>query len=72
MENKSLAMSLIEEIKLQSKRKDIIIILLISALIGTIVCFLLYMNQFDYSNENTATLETENNGTITTGDIDNG
>lgn len=72
MKEQSLAMTLIDEIKLQSKRKDKLILILIIAWLITIGAFILYINQFDYSSESVATIETDNSGSITTGDIDNG
>lgn len=72
MKEQSLAMTLIDEIRLQSKRKDKLILILIIAWLITIGAFILYINQFDYSSESVATMETDNSGSITTGDIDNG
>lgn len=72
MKEQSLAMTLIDEIRSQSKRKDKLILLLIIAWLTTIGVFILYINQFDYSSESVATMETDNSGSITTGDIDNG
>lgn len=69
MKEESLAMALI-------KSKDKIIIVLVVAWflteILTIGGFLWYINQFDYTDESTATIETDNSGNIITGDIDNG
>lgn len=72
MEEKSLAMTLIDEVKIQSKRKDIIIIILIISLLLSFGGFIWYINQYDYNSESSAVIETENNGSIMTGDIDNG
>lgn len=76
MEEKSLVQTLLDDKNAQSKRKDIIIILLIIVYVITVLSlvggFLWYINQFDYHTENTATFETDNNGNISTGDINNG
>jgi uncharacterized membrane protein YpjA len=71
-DNKSLAMSLIDTLKAQCKRQFIINIIIIICWVGTIGGFIWYINQFDYSTESTATIETENSGEINTGDITNG
>lgn len=73
-EDKSLAMSLIDTLKSQCKRQFIINIVLIICWLGTIGGFIWYINQFDYNttDESTATIETDNDGTINTGDITNG
>ena len=72
MNEKSVAMSLIDTLKAQSKRQFIINIILIICWLGTIGGFIWYINQFDFNTESTATIETENNGEINTGDITNG
>lgn len=71
MEDKSLALTLIDELKAQNKRQHNIIVILIIVIAGIVLGGLMYLNQFDYSND-TATFDTENSGTITTGDITNG
>jgi len=69
MKEQSLAMALI-------KSKDKLIITLVICWLVSIIFivggFLWYINQFDYETESTATFETDNSGTINTGDIDNG
>lgn len=72
MEEQSLAMSLIEVLKAQNKRQFIVLVIIILCWLLTIIGFVGYINQFDYSTESTATFETDNSGTINTGDIDNG
>ena len=49
-----------------------IVICWVISLIITIGGFLWYLNQFEYSGESASIIETENQGNITTGDIDNG
>jgi len=72
MKEQSLAMSLIDTLKAQCKRQFIINIIIIICWLGTIGGFIWYINQFDFNTESTATIETENSGEISTGDITNG
>lgn len=47
MEEKSLALEMLEELKMQSKRKDKIIIILICVIFFMIVGFFVYESQFE-------------------------
>lgn len=72
MKEETLVMSLIETLKAQIKRQFIILLVVIVCWISTIGIFIWYINQFDFTTENTSIMETDNDGNITTGDIDNG
>lgn len=64
MEEKTLALEMLKELKAQSKRKDIIIIILISVIFAMIIGFFIFENQFEtVTEEQTITqeqTETEN------------
>ena len=64
MDEKSLALSLIETLKAQCKRQFITILVVIGCWIATIGVFIWYINQFDYSTEYTSTTDSGGNACI--------
>lgn len=72
MKDNTLVMSLIDTLKAQIKRQFIILLTVIFSWLTTTVIFIWYINQFEYVGESTSIIETDNDGNITTGDIDNG
>lgn len=72
MKEENLVMTLIDTLKAQIKRQFIILLVVILCWISTIGIFIWYINQYDFETESTAIMETDNDGNITTGDIDNG
>lgn len=54
MEKESLALEMLKELKAQSKRKDIIIIILIGVILAMIIGFFIYENQFETVTEEQA------------------
>lgn len=72
MKEENLVMTLIDTLKAQIKRQFIILLVVIMCWISTIGIFIWYINQYDFETESTAIMETDNDGNITTGDIDNG
>lgn len=55
MEKKNLATEMLHELKAQSKRKDIIIIILIGVIFAMIIGFFIFENQFETVSDETAT-----------------
>ena len=55
MEEKSLALEMLQELKAQSKRKDIIIIILIGVILARIISFFIYENNFETVSDETTT-----------------
>lgn len=53
MEKDSLALEMLKELKLQSRRKDIIIIILIAVIFAMIISFFVYENQYETVAEET-------------------
>ena len=72
MKEENLVMTLIDTLKAQIKRQFIILLVVILCWISTIGIFIWYINQFEFTTESTSIMETDNEGNITTGDIDNG
>lgn len=72
MKEENLVITLIDTLKAQIKRQFIILLVVILCWISTIGIFIWYINQYDFETESTAIMETDNDGNITTGDIDNG
>ncbi len=72
MKEENLVMTLINTLKAQIKRQFIILLVVIVCWISTIGIFIWYINQYDFETESTSIMETDNDGNITTGDIDNG
>lgn len=72
MTEQSLAKTLVDTLKIQIKRQFIILLVVIMCWISTIGIFIWYINQFEFTTESTSIMETDNDGNITTGDIDNG
>lgn len=64
MEEKTLALEMLQELKAQSKRKDIIIIILIGVILAMIVGFFIFENQFETVAEQT-TVDGGENGIAT-------
>ena len=54
MEEKTLALEMLKELKAQSKRKDIIIIILIGVILAMIIGFFIFENQFETVTEEQA------------------
>lgn len=54
MEKETLATEMLREIKAQSKRKDIIIIILIGVILAMIIGFFIFENQFETVTEEQA------------------
>ena len=54
MEKETLATEMLREIKAQSKRKDIIIIILICVILAMIIGFFIFENQFETVTEEQA------------------
>lgn len=67
-EDKSLAMTLFEEIKEQNKRLYKIIFALIIIMIAIVYGFIAYLNQFDYGSVEEYTNTTDNGGNACIGD----
>lgn len=66
MEKETLATEMLREIKAQSKRKDIIIIILIGVILAMIIGFFIYENQFEtITEEQTQEAYYNDNSTIT-------
>lgn len=55
MEERSLATEMLQELKAQSKRKDIIIIILIGVILAMIISFFIYENNFETVSDETTT-----------------
>ena len=55
MEEKSLATEMLHELKAQSKRKDIIIVILIGVILAMIISFFIYENNFEAVSDETTT-----------------
>lgn len=55
MEEKTLALEMLKELKAQSKRKDIIIIILIGVILAMIISFFIYENNFKTVSDETTT-----------------
>lgn len=55
MEERSLATEMLQELKAQSKRKDIIIIILIGVILAMIIGFFIFENQFETVSDETTT-----------------
>ena len=55
MEERSLATEMLQELKAQSKRKDIIIIILIGVIFAMIIGFFIFENQFETVSDETTT-----------------
>ena len=55
MEEKSLATEMLHELKAQSKRKDIIIVILIGVILAMIISFFIYENNFETVSDETTT-----------------
>lgn len=53
MENQTLAMEMLKELKANNKRKDIIIVVLILVILAMIIGFFIYENQFEEITEQT-------------------
>ena len=64
MEKGTLATEMLKELKAQSKRKDIIIIILISVIFAMIIGFFIFENQFETVAEQT-TVDGGENGIAT-------
>lgn len=66
MEKDTLALEMMKELKAQSKRKDIIIIILIGVILAMIIGFFIYENQFEtITEEQTQEAYYNDNSTIT-------
>lgn len=66
MEKETLATEMLREIKAQSKRKDIIIIILIGVILAMIISFFIYENQFEVvADTETTTVDGGENGIAT-------
>ena len=66
MEKDTLATEMLREIKAQSKRKDIIIIILIGVILAMIIGFFIYENQFEtVTEEQTQEAYYNDNSTVT-------
>lgn len=57
MEEKNLATEMLHELKAQSKRKDIIIVILIGVILAMIIGFFIYENQFEVVADTETTTE---------------
>lgn len=55
MEERNLATEMLHELKAQSKRKDIIIIILIGVILAMIISFFIYENNFETVSDETTT-----------------
>ena len=64
MDEKSLALSLIETLKAQCKRQFIILLVVVGCWLTTIGVFIWYINQFDYSTEYASTTDSGGNACI--------
>ena len=66
MEKDTLALEMLKELKAQSKRKDIIIIVLIGVILAMIIGFFIYENQFEVvADTETTTVDGGENGIAT-------
>lgn len=66
MEKENLALEMLRELKAQSKRKDIIIIILIGVILAMIIGFFIYENQFEVvADTETTTVDGGENGMAT-------
>ena len=66
MEKENLALEMLRELKAQSKRKDIIIIILIGVILAMIIGFFIYENQFEVvADTETTTVDGGENGIAT-------
>ena len=66
MEEKNLATEMLHELKAQSKRKDIIIIILIGVILAMIISFFIYENQLEVvADTETTTVDGGENGMAT-------
>lgn len=64
--NENLATEMLKELKLQSKRKDIIIVILIGVILAMIIGFFIYEQQFEtVSDTEITTVEGGENGIAT-------
>ena len=68
MDEKSLALSLLETLKAQCKRQFIILLVVVGCWLTTIGVFIWYINQFDYSTVEEYTNTTDNGGNACIGD----
>ena len=55
MEKENLATEMLHELKAQSKRKDIIIVILIGVILAMIISFFIYENTFETVSDETTT-----------------
>ena len=72
MSENSLAWEMLKEQKMTIKRLFVVVFVLIFLWFGTVVGFGLYLNQFNFEDEITQTVEAEqsgNNNTVNGGDI---
>jgi len=66
MEKETLATEMLREIKAQSKRKDIIIIILIGVILAMIIGFFIYENSYEVvADTETTTVDGGENGIAT-------
>ena len=66
MEEKNLATEMLHELKAQSKRKDIIIVILIGVILAMIIGFFIYENQLEVvADTETTTVDGGENGMAT-------
>lgn len=66
MEKETLATEMLREIKAQSKRKDIIIIILIGVILAMIIGFFIYENSYELvADTETTTVDGGENGIAT-------
>ena len=66
MEKDTLALEMMKELKAQSKRKDIIIIILIGVILAMIIGFFIYENQLEVvADTETTTVDGGENGIAT-------
>ena len=66
MEKETLALEMMKELKAQSKRKDIIIIILIGVILAMIIGFFIYENSYELvADTETTTVDGGENGIAT-------
>ena len=66
MEERNLATEMLHELKAQSKRKDIIIVILIGVILAMIISFFIYENNFEaVADTETTTVDGGENGVAT-------
>ena len=61
MEEKNLATEMLHELKAQSKRKDIIIVILIGVILAMIISFFIYENSDETTTEYSQEADTDGN-----------